>query len=253
MKRCACPPTTSTVWWGSQVESGWLRPLAESLVQIRHRQAELIGLLDRLNDNLYATDGDEHSKSLAAETQTKANRCRHLLSDRLVELDEFDRRLHSLDTRLHSEIMASRTRPFAGVTRGFPRRARDVSRQLGKQMDLQTKGLNTQVDRDILERIEAPLNHLLLHGHWRTARRWTFFHSLAKNQNNHTVGVLLTGTGKDDASGLKTMRERNWCTIAQDRASCPVFGMPKAAKQLDAAREILPIERIGPRLVEWAR
>jgi len=144
-----------------QVESRWLRPFAEALVQIKHRQAELIGLLDRLNDNLYAIGGDEYSKALATETQTKANRCRHLLSDRLVELDEFDRRLHNLGNRLHGEVIASRMRPFGDVTHGFPRMVRDVSRQLGKQLELKIEGLNTRVDRDILERIEAPLNHLL--------------------------------------------------------------------------------------------
>jgi len=144
-----------------QVESRWLHPYAEALVQIKHRQAELINLLDRLNDNLFAVGGDEYSKTLTAEIQTKANRCRHLLSDRLIELDDFDRRMHNLSNRLHSEVIASRMRPFADVTRGFPRMVRDVARQLGKQVDLRIEGLNTQVDRDILERIEAPLNHLL--------------------------------------------------------------------------------------------
>jgi len=144
-----------------QVESRWLRPYAEALVQVKHRQAELVSLLDRLNDNLYAVGGDEYSKTLTAEIQTKANRCRHLLSDRLVELDEFDRRVHNLGKRLHSEVIASRMRPFADVTRGFPRMVRDVARQLGKQVELKIEGLTTQVDRDILDRIEAPLNHLL--------------------------------------------------------------------------------------------
>ncbi len=144
-----------------QVGSRWLRPYSEALVQIKHRQAELISLLDRLNDNLYASGGDEYSKTLTSEIQTKANRCRHLLSDRMIELDDFDRRMHNLSNRLHSEVIASRMRPFADVTRGFPRMVRDVSRQLGKKVDLRIEGLNTQVDRDILGRIEAPLNHLL--------------------------------------------------------------------------------------------
>jgi two-component system sensor histidine kinase and response regulator WspE len=47
------------------------------------------------------------------------------------------------------------------MTRGFPRMVRDVARQLGKEVELKIEGLNTQVDRDILERLEAPLNHLL--------------------------------------------------------------------------------------------
>jgi two-component system sensor histidine kinase and response regulator WspE len=144
-----------------QVESRWLQPFAESLLQIKHRQVELIGLLDRLNDNLYATGGDEYSKILAAEIQTKANRCRHLFSDRLIELDEYDRRMHNLANRLRGEVIASRMRPFSDITRGFPRMVRDVARELGKKVDLKIEGLNTQVDRDILGRLEAPLNHLL--------------------------------------------------------------------------------------------
>jgi len=144
-----------------QVESRWLHPFAESLLQVKHRQAELVSLLDRLNDNLYTCRGDEYSKTLAAEIQSKANRCRHLLGDRLVDLDDYDRRMHNLGNRLHGEVLASRMRPFADVTRGFPRMVRDVARELGKMVELKIEGLNTQVDRDILDRLEAPLNHLL--------------------------------------------------------------------------------------------
>jgi len=144
-----------------QVESRWLHPFSEALLQIKHRQAELIGLLDRLNENLDASGSIEYSKTLASEIQSKANRCRHQFSERLVELDEYERRTLSLGKRLHEEVITSRMRPFSDVTRGFPRMIRDVARQLGKQVDFRVDGLATQVDRDILDRIEAPLNHLL--------------------------------------------------------------------------------------------
>lgn len=144
-----------------QVESRWLHPFSETLLQVKHRQAELIGLLDRLNENLYANGRAEYSKSIASEIQSKANRCRRQLSDCLVELDEYDRRMYGLGNRLHEEVITSRMRPFSDVTRGFPRMVRDVARQLGKKVELKIEGLATQVDRDILDRIEAPLNHLL--------------------------------------------------------------------------------------------
>ena len=79
-----------------------------------------------------------------------------------------------------------------------------------------------------------------------------FFNSLVKHMENQVVGVLLTGMGKDGAAGLKAMRERGWLTLAQDQETCAVYGMPKAAKELDAAKEILPLGNIGPRLAEWA-
>mgnify|MGYP000205173721 CR=1 FL=1 len=144
-----------------QVESRWLRPFAEALLQIKHRQAELVGLLDQLHDRLYATSVDEYSRALASDIQSKANRCRHSLGDQLVELDAFDRRMDGLGKRLHTEVIVSRMRPFADATRGFPRMVRDLSRQLGKRVELRIEGLRTQVDRHILEHMEAPLNHLL--------------------------------------------------------------------------------------------
>ncbi len=144
-----------------QVESRWLHPFADALQQIKHRQAELIGLLDNLSGSLQNANSDEYSRTLASEIHTKANSCRHLLSDRLIELDEFDRRLHGLSNRLHSEVISSRMRPFSDATRAYPRLVRDVARQLGKRVELKIEGLNTQVDRDILERIDAPLNHLI--------------------------------------------------------------------------------------------
>jgi chemotaxis response regulator CheB len=48
------------------------------------------------------------------------------------------------------------------------------------------------------------------------------------------------------------MRERGWLTLAQDKETCAVYGMPKAAKELDAAKEILALGNIGPRLAQWA-
>ena len=75
-----------------------------------------------------------------------------------------------------------------------------------------------------------------------------FFKSLAKNWRGTAVGVLLTGMGRDGAEGLKALREAGHHTIAQDKRTSAVYGMPKAAAELDAAREILALDKIAPRL-----
>jgi len=75
-----------------------------------------------------------------------------------------------------------------------------------------------------------------------------FFKSLAKTWTGRAVGVLLTGMGRDGAVGLKALRDAGHYTIAQDKRTSAVYGMPKAAAELDAAREILALDKIAPRL-----
>jgi two-component system response regulator WspF len=77
-----------------------------------------------------------------------------------------------------------------------------------------------------------------------------FFESAVRFFRGAMTGVLLTGMGRDGAKGLKVLRDAGYHTIAQDKDSSAVFGMPKAAAALNAASEILPLEKIGPRLRE---
>jgi two-component system response regulator WspF len=76
-----------------------------------------------------------------------------------------------------------------------------------------------------------------------------FFHSVVEHWRGDAIGVLLTGMGRDGAIGLKAMRAKGYRTIAQDEASSAVYGMPKAAAALDAARRILPLSSIAAELV----
>jgi two-component system chemotaxis response regulator CheB len=71
------------------------------------------------------------------------------------------------------------------------------------------------------------------------------FHSIAQARVPKTVGVLLTGMGSDGAQGLLEMRQAGASTIAQDEASCVVFGMPKVAIEQGAAQKVLPLSKIA--------
>ncbi|RQR89552.1 MULTISPECIES: chemotaxis response regulator protein-glutamate methylesterase [unclassified Burkholderia] len=75
-----------------------------------------------------------------------------------------------------------------------------------------------------------------------------FFSSVTEHWPGEVIGVLLTGMGRDGAIGLKAMRMKGYHTIAQDQATSAVYGMPKAAATLGAARAILPLERIAGEL-----
>jgi len=77
-----------------------------------------------------------------------------------------------------------------------------------------------------------------------------FFKSAAKHWRGKGVGVLLTGMGRDGAMGLGLLRSAGWHTIAQNQSSCVVYGMPKAAVELGAVTEVLPVEAIASALVK---
>jgi len=77
-----------------------------------------------------------------------------------------------------------------------------------------------------------------------------FFHSVAKYWRGGIIGLLLTGMGKDGAEGLLALRQQGCLTIAQDKASSIVYGMPKAAVEINAATKVLGSSEIGAALIE---
>lgn len=72
-----------------------------------------------------------------------------------------------------------------------------------------------------------------------------FFDCVARHWSGDATGVLLTGMGRDGAQGLLAMRRAGKLTLTQDQASSAVYGMPRAAADLDAAQQILPLEAIA--------
>jgi len=77
-----------------------------------------------------------------------------------------------------------------------------------------------------------------------------FFTNAAHAWKGHKIGILLTGMGNDGANGLLSLKQSHADTIAQDEQSCAVFGMPRAAIQLDAANYIESLENIPSRLLK---
>ncbi len=145
------------------VESRQFRALVGALQQVRREQDALAESLHLLEGNL--DRGWGHSRAvvddLLSRARDQATRCHALLRERITDLDEYAHRGEELAGRLHHEIIASRMRPLADGVRGFPRLVRDLARQLGKSVDFQVVGEEVGVDRDVLEKLEAPLNHLI--------------------------------------------------------------------------------------------
>jgi two-component system chemotaxis response regulator CheB len=77
------------------------------------------------------------------------------------------------------------------------------------------------------------------------------FRSVARGAGANALGVLMTGMGDDGARGLLTMREAGALTLAQDQASCVVYGMPKEAVRLGAAQRVAPLSAIAAEIARY--
>jgi len=79
------------------------------------------------------------------------------------------------------------------------------------------------------------------------------FDSAARHAGKNAIGVILTGMGRDGAEGLLRMRQAGSYTLAQDEASCVVFGMPREAIALGAANEVAPMQEMSQRVMAHLR
>jgi two-component system sensor histidine kinase and response regulator WspE len=147
----------------SLVQTRQLRPLVDSLMVIKSTQARLWESLQDVEEALALINGDDGMRVRERLLNSKqlASRCLELLDQRANRLEEHARRGEDLSERLHHEVISSRLRPLIDGVRGFPRLVRDTARQLDKLVRLEIAGEQTGVDRDILEKLEAPLNHLI--------------------------------------------------------------------------------------------
>lgn len=145
----------------SLVESRWLHPFAESLLKQKKSLEEVLNNIDLLKESFKGKSLNESEYYYFSAIQQNGNECKKNLNDRLLELELFITRHSRLSDRLYQEVIDSRMRPFADGIEAFPRMVRDLARQLNKKVRLEIIGKSTSVDRDILEKLESPLAHLL--------------------------------------------------------------------------------------------
>ncbi|MFM0227947.1 hybrid sensor histidine kinase/response regulator [Paraburkholderia dipogonis] len=192
----------------SLVESRWLKPFAQSMLRVKRVQRDSTRVLDQLHETLADLKLDPRAHAALEEVRRLTAESQHLLAERLADLESFDRRSTHLSQQLYDAALQCRMRPFGDGTGGLARMVRDVARSLGKKVRWQLVGESTQVDRDILDLLEAPLGHMLRnaldHGIETPAVR------LARGKPEegtltldarHTAGALLI-TVSDDGAGI---------------------------------------------------
>ncbi|WP_050464793.1 hybrid sensor histidine kinase/response regulator [Herbaspirillum autotrophicum] len=192
----------------SLVESRWLKPFAGSMLRLKRQQRHAGQTLDTLHQQLATMALDERTQTVINDLRDVLAQCQHMLADQLSDLEAFDRRSVNLSQRLYDEALACRMRPFSDGTGGYARMVRDVGHSLGKKVRLEIIGENTQIDRDILEKLDAPLGHLLRnaidHGiepAWQRDVAGKPEEAVVTLEARHSAGMLLVNVS-DDGGGI---------------------------------------------------
>jgi two-component system sensor histidine kinase and response regulator WspE len=144
----------------SLVETQRLKPYLTAMQRVKRSQSGASRALDNLEALLDANVDPDAQKALE-EARRLLGEAQHLLIQQTSDLDEFGWQASQRAQLLYDTALACRMRPFADVLAGQARMVRDLGRSLGKQVRLEIEGEKTQVDRDVLEKLEAPLTHLL--------------------------------------------------------------------------------------------
>jgi len=172
----------------SLVEVNWLQPFADTMQHLKQRQQSLTGLLDQLQQEVTLPPAGK--KKLDAAKKVALD-CHALLGDRMADLDQFSRRFSQLSDNLYRQVIASHMRPFSDGLQGFSRMVRDLAKTQGKQVKLEITGQTTQIDRDILDQLEAPLTHML---------RNAVAHGIESPEQRRQLGKPEVGTIRIEAT-----------------------------------------------------
>ncbi|WP_095077522.1 hybrid sensor histidine kinase/response regulator [Pseudomonas sp. Irchel s3h17] len=198
----------------SLVETQRLKPYLSTMQRLKRIQNNSLRALENLNVHLKeqalgleAQEALDDARRLLAESQ-------QLLAEKTAELDEFAWQASQRAQVLYDTALACRMRPFADVLTGQARMVRDLGRSLGKQVRLEIDGEKTQVDRDVLEKLEAPLTHLLRnavdHGIEMPEQRLLAgkpAEGLIRLRASHQAGLLVLELS-DDGNGVDLERVR---------------------------------------------
>jgi two-component system sensor histidine kinase and response regulator WspE len=146
----------------SMVETHWLRPFCGAMQQARRQQMRALQALEGIQALLASADGTvPRLRAALAEARQLLEDSHGQLSQRVEEIDQYDHRASRLSRQLYDTALSCRMRPLSDGIMGYSRMVRDLGRALGKPVHLALAGEQTQVDRDILEQLDAPLAHLL--------------------------------------------------------------------------------------------
>lgn len=145
----------------AMVESRWLPALTTSLSRLKRQQDEIWYTLEKFRLQLPENGIPATIAAGLSEISAKLKRNQGFLGNQIGELTEHSTHSVSISYRLHNEIITNRMQPLSEGLIGLPRLVRDLARKLNKSVRLEIIGADTLIDRDILEKLESPFNHII--------------------------------------------------------------------------------------------
>jgi len=143
------------------VQANLTKPFSVSLLNVKNMHMELATRLEEIFHSMQRRSTGRGTREKLEASLGELDRIRSLLGKHIEGFETFSRSLERLADHLYSEVQEIKMRPFSDGVVGFPRMVRDLARELGKKVEFQVRGESTRVDREILEKLEAPLTHLL--------------------------------------------------------------------------------------------
>ncbi|TNC76439.1 hybrid sensor histidine kinase/response regulator [Janthinobacterium lividum] len=144
----------------SRINAHQMHPFVGALQRFKRNQSSLFSAIEHLHEAIArSADPGLMEKSLLALQKTQP--LKQFMLEHIADIETYERRLLAVSQGMVDEVLALRMRPFRDGIHAFPRMVRDLARSLGKEVQLEIDGEDTLVDRDILAKIESPLNHML--------------------------------------------------------------------------------------------
>jgi two-component system sensor histidine kinase and response regulator WspE len=144
----------------SRINAHQMHPFVQNLQRFKRNQSSLFSLIEQLHEAISnSSDAGLKEKSLLALQKTHP--LKQFVLEHIADIEAYERRLLAVSQGMVDEVLTMRMRPFRDGVQHFPRMVRDLSRNLGKDVQLHIVGEDTLVDRDILAKIESPINHML--------------------------------------------------------------------------------------------
>jgi len=190
------------------VASKWMNSFTKQLNKLKKLQTELSKLSQKIERQVKNERNSDAILQDLSQMQEINQNCQQKMNSFITEINAFAQRNETLSDTLYRTTLVCRMQPFLEGVKEFPRMVRDLARRFNKRVKLLFEGLETQVDRDILSKLNAPLGHLISNAVVHGLEAPLLREELGKDEEGvilvsakHQGGMLVIEV-KDDGGGI---------------------------------------------------